>query len=30
MDPMEIGLGCGEWIHVTRDSDHWWAVVDTK
>jgi hypothetical protein len=28
MDPMEIGLGGVEWIHLPQGRDHWPAVVN--
>jgi len=28
LDRREIGLEDVDWIHVTQDRDHWWALVD--
>jgi hypothetical protein len=28
MDLRETGWGSVEWIHLDRDQDHWWALVN--
>jgi hypothetical protein len=29
IDRTEIGCEDGDWIHLTQDRGHWWAVVNT-
>jgi hypothetical protein len=29
MDLREVGCEAVDWIHLARDRDHWWALVDT-
>jgi hypothetical protein len=29
MDRREIGFGCADWVHLTRDRDRWRALVST-
>jgi len=29
MDHREVGWEGVEWIQLTQDRDHWWAVVNT-
>jgi hypothetical protein len=29
MDFRETGWGVMDWIHLSQDRDHWWALVNT-
>jgi len=29
MDLMEVGWECVDWIHVGKDRNHWWSLVNT-
>jgi hypothetical protein len=28
MDLLEVGVGCGDWVERTQDSDRWRALVN--